>query len=217
LVGPDVFVPVLEESGLIVRVGRWVLAQACRQARAWSDSAVGPVRVAINVSARQLAEGDLAADLATAIADTGVAAELLELELTESSLMANTERTHSILDAAKALGVEISIDDFGTGYSSLAYLRRLPIDKLKIDIGFIRDLTTSGDAAAIVLAILRMAQTLKLETIAEGVETAGQMEFLRDHGCDLIQGYYFSRPLPEAELAQLVLAGAALPAALAVR
>jgi predicted signal transduction protein with EAL and GGDEF domain len=107
--------------------------------------------------------------------------------------------------------VEISIDDFGTGYSSLAYLRRFPIDKLKIDIGFIRDVTSSGDAAAIVLAILRMAQTLKLETIAEGVETAGQVEFLRDHGCDLIQGYYFSRPLPEPQLAQLVRPAARCP------
>jgi len=220
MVGPDVFVPVLEETGLIVPVGRWVLAQACRQSLAWLRSEVGPVRIAVNVSARQLAEGDLVADLAAAIAGTGISGELLELELTESSLMANTVRTHSILDAAKALGVEISIDDFGTGYSSLAYLRRLPIDKLKIDIGFIRDLTTSSDAAAIVLAILRMAQTLKLETIAEGVETAGQMEFLRDHGCDLIQGYFFSRPLSGAQLGQLVLAGGALPpapAALAMR
>jgi len=220
LVGPDLFIPVLEETGLIVPVGRWVLAQACRQSMAWSRSAVGPVRVAVNVSARQFAEGDLVADLAAAIADTGMAAELLELELTESALMANTSRTHALLDAAKALGVEISIDDFGTGYSSLAYLRRLPIDKLKIDIGFIRDLTTSDDAAAIVLAILRMAQTLKLETIAEGVESAGQMEFLRDHGCDLIQGYFFSRPLSGSQLAQLLLDERALapePATLAMR
>jgi EAL domain-containing protein (putative c-di-GMP-specific phosphodiesterase class I) len=154
------------------------------------------------------------ADVAAALADTGLAAELLELELTEGSLMADTGRTHSILAAAKALGVEISIDDFGTGYSSLAYLRSFPIDKLKIDIGFIRDLTTNSDAAAIVLAILRMAQTLKLETIAEGVETAGQVEFLRDHGCDLIQGYYFSRPLPGNQFAQLVMAA---PAELAMR
>jgi diguanylate cyclase (GGDEF)-like protein/PAS domain S-box-containing protein len=213
MVGPDVFIPVLEESGLIVAVGRWVLGQACRQALAWSQSPVGPVRIAVNVSARQLAESDLVADLAAAIAETGVAAELLELELTEGSMMANIGRTHSILASAKELGVEISIDDFGTGYSSLAYLRRFPIDKLKIDIAFIRDVTSSSDAAAIVLAILRMAQTLKLETIAEGVETAGQLEWLRDHGCDLIQGYLFSRPLPGAELAQLVMSGPVLPAA----
>jgi EAL domain-containing protein (putative c-di-GMP-specific phosphodiesterase class I) len=213
MVGPDVFIPVLEETGLIVSVGRWVLGQACRQASEWSLSAVGPVRVAVNVSARQLAEGDLVADVASAIANAGISADLIELELTEGSMMANTGRTHSILAAAKALGVEISIDDFGTGYSSLAYLRRFPIDKLKIDIGFIRDVTTSSDAAAIVLAILRMAQTLKLETIAEGVETAGQVEFLRDHGCDLIQGYYFSRPLPGSQLAQLVMASPVLPSA----
>ncbi len=215
LVGPDLFIPVLEETGLIVPVGRWVLAEACRQAAAWSRSAVGSVRVAVNVSARQLAEGDLVADLAAALAETGIAAELLELELTESSLMANTGRTHAILGAAKALGVEISIDDFGTGYSSLAYLRRFPIDKLKIDTAFIRDLTSNADAAAIVLAIIRMAQTLKIETIAEGVETAGQVEYLRDHGCDLVQGYYYSRPLPAPELAQLVLAEAGLAPAMA--
>mgnify|MGYP003513834226 CR=1 FL=1 len=132
--------------------------------------------------------------------------------------MANTSRTHAILGAAKALGVEISIDDFGTGYSSLAYLRRFPIDKLKIDIAFIRDLTSNADAAAIVLAIIRMAQTLKIETIAEGVETAGQVEYLRDHGCDFVQGYYYSRPLPAPELTQLVLAEAGLaPAVAAMR
>jgi len=166
----------------------------------------------VNVSGRQFIEGDLNGDIVKALSDNGIAADLLELEMTESSLMANTERTIASLQNLKKLGVKISIDDFGTGYSSLAYLSRFPIDKLKIDIAFIRDVTSNPDHAAIVLAIIRMAHALKLDVIAEGVETAAQLEYLRRHRCDQIQGYFFSRPLPPPELDQLLREEKCLPA-----
>ena len=205
LVPPNQFVPLLEETGLIVRVGSWVIATACHQIGLWKRGAVGPIQVSVNVSGRQFTEGDLSQDVMAALSANQVEPELLELELTESSLMANTERTIAILRALKGRGVQISIDDFGTGYSSLAYLRRFPIDKLKIDIAFIRDVTTNPDDAAIALAIIGMAHSLKMEVIAEGVETAAQLAYLRRHRCDQIQGYYFSRPLALPELEQLLL------------
>ncbi|MES2164668.1 MAG: EAL domain-containing protein [Pseudomonadota bacterium] len=194
-VAPNEFIPVLEETGLIVRVGTWVIETACRQIALWLRSAIGPVQVSVNVSGRQFVEGDLGADIVRAQRDNDIPPDLLELELTESSLMTNTDRTIATLQHLKGLGIQISIDDFGTGYSSLAYLRRFPIDKLKIDIAFIREITSNPDDAAIVLAIIRMAHSLKLEVIAEGVETEAQLSFLRRHHCDQIQGYYFSRPL----------------------
>ncbi|MDQ1817384.1 EAL domain-containing protein [Massilia sp. CCM 9210] len=205
LVPPNAFIPVLEETGMIVQVGSWVVAQACRQIGLWLRSPVGPIQVAVNVSGRQFAEGDLDGDVIKGLALHGIPAELLDLELTETSLMANTERTTEILHRLKQHGVRISIDDFGTGYSSLAYLRRFPIDKLKIDIAFIRDLTTSPDDAAIVLAIISMAHSLKLDVVAEGVETAAQLNYLRRHHCDQIQGYYFSRPLPADQVTDMLL------------
>ncbi len=168
------------------------------------DSPVGPVQVSVNVSGRQFIESDLEGTVMKALGDNDIMADLLELELTESSLMANTERTIASLHNLKKLGVQISIDDFGTGYSSLAYLRRFPIDKLKIDIAFIRDVISNPDDAAITLTIIRMAHSLKLEVIAEGVETAGQLAYLRHHHCDHIQGFYFSRPLPVPELEDLL-------------
>ncbi|HZV65085.1 MAG TPA: EAL domain-containing protein [Telluria sp.] len=204
LVSPACFIPVLEETGLIVRMGSWVIGAACRQMALWLRSAVGAVSVSVNVAGRQFSEGDLEADVVCALDASGVPPELLELELTEGSLMANTERTITTLKNLKRLGVQISIDDFGTGYSSLAYLRRFPIDKLKIDIAFIREVTTNPDDAAIVIAILGMAHSLNLQVIAEGVETASQLAFLRRHHCDQIQGYFFSRPLALAELEQLL-------------
>ncbi|MFM9436436.1 diguanylate cyclase (GGDEF)-like protein/PAS domain S-box-containing protein [Janthinobacterium sp. CG_23.3] len=195
LVPPQDFVPMLEETGLIVRVGNWVIASACRQIGLWLRGAVGPVQVSVNVSGRQFVEGDLDEEVGAALCENDISPDLLELELTESSLMANTERTMDTLRKLKGRGVQISIDDFGTGYSSLAYLRRFPIDKIKIDIAFVRDVTTNSDDAAIVLAIIGMAHSLKLEVIAEGVETAAQLSYLRRHHCDQIQGFYFSRPL----------------------
>jgi diguanylate cyclase (GGDEF)-like protein/PAS domain S-box-containing protein len=200
LVPPNAFIPVLEATGLIVEVGRWVIAAACKQIGEWMRSEIGPIQISVNVSGRQLLEGDLIGNVSRSVDDNAIPAELLELELTESSLMANTKRTISTLDALKKLGVDISIDDFGTGYSSFAYLRRFPIDSLKIDIAFIRDITNNSDAAAIVLAIIRMSHILKLDTVAEGVETAEQVAYLRRHRCDFIQGYFFSRPLPLLEV-----------------
>ena len=199
LVPPQVFIPILEETGLIVRVGSWVIAAACRQMGIWARSDIGPVSVSVNVSGRQFVEGDLEGEVLAAIASNDLDGQLLELELTETSLMSNTARTLSSLQNLRKRGVRISIDDFGTGYSSLAYLRRFPIDKLKIDIAFIRDLTCNVDDAAIVLAIIRMAHSLKIEVVAEGVETAAQLASLRQRRCDHIQGYYFSPPLPLAD------------------
>ena len=200
LVLPQDFIPVLEETGLIVRVGSWVIATVCKEIGLWASSSIGPVHVSVNVSGRQFIEGDIEADVIKALDDNGIAGDLLELELTESSLMANTERTIASLRNLRQRGVQISIDDFGTGYSSLAYLRRFPIDILKIDIAFIRDVTSNPEDAAIVLAIIRMAHSLKLHVIAEGVETAGQLAYLRRYKCDQIQGYYSSPPVPVQEL-----------------
>ena len=204
LVPPQEFIQVLEESGLIVPVGSWVIATACKQIGHWMRGAIGPMQVAVNVSGRQFVEGDLDGDVLKALRDNGIEADLLELELTESSLMVNTERTIATLHNLKQHGVQISIDDFGTGYSSLAYLRRFPINKLKIDIAFIRDVTTNPDDAALTLAIIRMAHSLKLEVIAEGVETEAQLAYLRRNCCDQMQGHYFSKPLAMAELEQLL-------------
>ncbi|MFS2137859.1 EAL domain-containing protein [Duganella sp. Dugasp56] len=205
LVLPALFIPVLEESGMIVRVGSWVIAAACRQIREWQLGEVGPVQVSVNVAGRQFIEGDLEADVVRALADNNLPAGLLELELTETSLMMNTERTIRCLHNLRERGVKVSIDDFGTGYSSLAYLRRFPIDKLKIDIAFIRDVTSNPDDAAIVQAIITMAHNLNLVVIAEGVETPAQQSYLLRHHCDQIQGYLVSRPLPAALTAQLML------------
>ena len=211
LVPPNAFIPVLEETGLIVRVGKWVIATVCRQIAAWMAGTIGPLQVSVNVSGRQFIESDLELQVMQALATNGVPGELLELELWESSLMANTARIIVTLQNLKRHGVKISIDDFGTGYSSLAYLRRFPIDKLKIDIAFIRDITTNPDDAAIALAIIGLAHTLKMEVIAEGVETAEQLAYLRLHGCDQIQGYFFSRPLALAALERLLDEGRCLP------
>jgi len=212
LVSPADFIPVLEETGLIVSVGRWVIATVCEQIGRWLRSSAGAFQVSVNVSGRQFIEGDLEADVIGALEANQVPPGLLELELTETSLMANTDRTIATLQRLRELGVQISIDDFGTGYSSLAYLRRFPIDKLKIDIVFIRDITTSPDDAAIARTIIHMAHSLKLDVIAEGVETSAQLTYLRRHHCDQIQGHYFSRPLPVAEVELLLGEGKCLPA-----
>ena len=211
LVYPAEFVSVLEETGLIVRVGSWIIDAACRQIAAWLRTAVGSVHVAVNVSSRQFVEGDLESDVKQALERHQVPAELLELELTETALMSNAERTIQVLSALKELGIKVAIDDFGTGYSSLAYLQRFPIDKLKIDIAFVRDITTNPNDAAIALAIISMAHSLKLRVIAEGVETRPQLEYLRRNRCDEIQGYFFSRPLAAAEMGALAESGKSLP------
>ncbi|MBA5689795.1 EAL domain-containing protein [Rugamonas apoptosis] len=211
LVFPAEFVPVLEDTGLIVRVGAWIIDTACRQIAAWARAGVGAVHVAVNVSSRQFVEGDLEQEVRTALERYKVPPELLELELTETALMSNAERTIVVLASLKELGVQVAIDDFGTGYSSLAYLQRFPIDKLKIDIAFVRDITTNPNDAAIALAIISMAHSLKLRVIAEGVETRPQLEYLRRNRCDEMQGFFFSRPLPAAEMGALVEAGKGVP------
>jgi len=211
LVYPAEFVPVMEDTGMVVRVGAWIIDEACRQIAAWNAQGVRDVRVAVNVSSRQFVEGDLEGDIRSALARHEVDPGLLELELTESALMSNAEHTIQVLRSLKDLGIRIAIDDFGTGYSSLAYLKRFPIDKLKIDIAFVRDITTNPDDAAIALAIISMAHSLHMQVIAEGVESRAQMALLRRHRCDEIQGFHFSRALPADELGQLVLDNRAQP------
>ena len=204
-VSPAVFVPILESLGLIVAVGRWVIEAVCQQIAAWQQGEIGAVEVSVNVSGHQLIEGDLIADIARILAQTGVEPHWLEVELTESSLMENTQHTIASLQRLHAMGVKISIDDFGTGYSSLAYLRRFPIDTLKIDIAFIREVTTNPQDAAITRTIIELAHSLNLRVVAEGVETQEQLTFLKSAGCDQIQGYLFSRPLPVQALERLLL------------
>ncbi|MET0266576.1 MAG: EAL domain-containing protein [Duganella sp.] len=212
MVSPALFIPLLEETGLIVRVGSWVIHEACRKIAHWRRSNAGAVHLSVNVSGIQFFVGGLEEEVLRAIKEHDISPELLELELTESSLMSNAEETITVLQNLKALGIKISIDDFGTGYSSLAYLKRFPIDKLKIDIAFVREVTSNPDDAAIVLAIINMAHSLKLDVIAEGVEKDAQLAYLRRHGCDEMQGYYFSRPLPEQEFEAMLREGRTLQA-----
>ncbi|MGK5048067.1 EAL domain-containing protein [Janthinobacterium sp. GB4P2] len=212
MVSPALFIPLLEETGLIVRVGNWVLDEACKKISEWGASSIGPVHLSVNVSGIQFFVGGLEEEVLKAISKYDIAPDLLELELTESSLMSNAEETIAVLRNLKALGIQISIDDFGTGYSSLAYLKRFPIDKLKIDIAFVREVTSNPDDAAIVLAIISMAHSMKLEVIAEGVENDAQLAYLRRHGCDEMQGYYFSRPVPQEEFEQMLMGGKLLQA-----
>ncbi|WP_152207336.1 EAL domain-containing response regulator [Marinobacter changyiensis] len=200
LVSPEAFLPMLEETGLIVRVGSWVITTVCKQIGAWMHTDIGPVQVSVNVAGRHFLEGCLEADIRAGLSKNGINGELLELELTESSLMADSECTITTLKNMKQLGIQISIDDFGTGFSSLAYLRRFPIDKLKIDIAFIPNIMSVPDDAAVALAIIGLGHNLQMKVIAEGVETAAQLEYLRQHHCDQFQGYYFSRPLPASEI-----------------
>ncbi|MDR3388168.1 MAG: EAL domain-containing protein [Rudaea sp.] len=212
LISPQGFLDILEETGLIVRVGSWVIAAACRQMGLWARSSIGPVQVAVNVAGHQFIDGNLEREVIQALDDNGIDGEQLQLELTESSLMANTVRNIAALRNLRKRGVQVAIDDFGTGYSSLAYLRHFPIDELKIDIAFIRDVTSNPDDASIVQAIIRMAHSLKLEVVAEGVETAGQLAYLRRQGCDHMQGFYFSPAVPVPEIEQMLRDEKRLPA-----
>jgi predicted signal transduction protein with EAL and GGDEF domain len=198
-VAPAEFVPVLEDSGLIVPVGEWVLREACAQIARWQAAGLTPVPVAVNLSAKQFRRRDLDEGVARALGDAGIAPGLLELEITETSLMEDPEQAVRLLDRLREAGVRISVDDFGTGYSSLSYLTRLPLSALKIDRSFVRDAMSNPEAASIVRAVIDMAQALRFTVIAEGVETAAQEMLLRSHGCDQAQGYYYGRPAPAAE------------------
>jgi predicted signal transduction protein with EAL and GGDEF domain len=196
VISPGLFVPIAEDTRLIVPVGTWVIEQACRQAHLWDETGVGPLRVSVNLSAAQLHERDFVELVAGILAETGVRPDLLELEITETMMMADPEDTVSKLIGLKHLGVQLAIDDFGTGYSSLAYLKRFPLDRLKVDQAFIRDIASDADNEAIVEAIIAMAHSLRVEVVAEGVETEQQLDFLRQRRCDLIQGFLYSQPLP---------------------
>ena len=200
LVLPGFFIPALEELGLIVPIGAWVIEMACRQIRDWERSGLGQVRIAVNVSPRQLREERFVPQVSDAVREHHIDPTLLEFEITESTLMAHDESTYGTLRKLKDLGISVSIDDFGTGYSNLAYLKRFQVDALKIDIAFIRDVTTNADDAAIAIAIINMAHSMRLKVIAEGVETREQLDFLRVYGCDEVQGYFLSKPLPVDEL-----------------
>ncbi|MCY1206156.1 diguanylate cyclase (GGDEF) domain protein [compost metagenome] len=196
MVSPSRFIGVAEETGLISQIGEWVLRTACQQNKRWQDAGYGALRVAANVSANQFHQQNLMQIVVSVLEETGLAGACLDIELTEGVVMTDVEYVVGILHQIKKLGVKLSIDDFGTGYSSLAYLRRLPVDALKIDQSFVRNLTTNDDEAAIVRSVIALAHSLGLQVIAEGVETAAQLTYLQDHGCDQIQGYYFSEPLP---------------------
>ncbi len=215
LVPPLQFIHILEETGLIVAVGEWVLRAVCEQLARWQSAGITPRPVAINVSARQFQQGKLDTTIAAILADTGIDAALLELELTESMLMSDPAEVVRMLNAIRSQGLRLSIDDFGTGFSSLAYLKRFPIDTLKIDRSFINDVTTDSADASIAAAIISLAHTLKLKVVAEGVETQAQLEFLHNHGCDDMQGYYFAQPLSVADCTRALVEDWRLPGAVA--
>jgi len=210
MVSPGQFIPLAEETGLIVPIGVWVLEEACRQNLAWQAAGLPPLQIAVNLSARQFRQGDLAATVNAILSTTGLDPGLLELELTESMIMDNPQGAEQALIALKNLGVSLSLDDFGTGYSSLNYLSRFPVDHLKIDMSFIRDIGTSDNRTAVVSSIIDIAHNLQLTAIAEGVETEEQLAFLIANGCDAMQGYLFSKPLPTAEFAALLQKGTCL-------
>ena len=195
LIAPGEFIPMAEETGLIVRLGRWVLQQACRQTREFQQAGLTNLRVAVNLSARQFLQQDLPGMVAQALADSGLAPACLEVEITEGTIIEDFPRAHATLSELRALGVSIAIDDFGTGYSALSYLQKFPVDVLKIDRSFICDLHSGNSSVAIARAIVAMAHELKLKVLAEGVDSAEQLEILSELGCDLLQGFYLGRPL----------------------
>jgi diguanylate cyclase (GGDEF)-like protein len=204
MISPAEFIPVAEESGLIVQVGRWALRNACRQMALWRDAGYGCVQVSVNLSPRQTRDNQLVHDIINALRDYNLSPSQLELEITETVLMENVHANVDLLHRLQTEGIRLSIDDFGTGYSSMAYLKRFPIDQVKVDRTFIRDIPGDGDDEAITTAIIAMAHSLGLSVVAEGVETAMQLEFLRTAGCDIIQGFYFSQPKPPQQIEEFL-------------
>ncbi len=200
LVPPEEFVPFAEETGLIIPIGEWVIRQACMDARAWQDEGLPPIRVAVNLSMRQFRQKDFVDTVQQALAESGLEPGFLELEITESFLAHDVEKATAQLQRLSDLGVHLSVDDFGTGYSSLSYLKRFPINTLKIDQSFVRDISSDPDGATIAEAIIALGQSLRLDVIAEGVESEDQLFFLRGRGCDRGQGYFFSHPVPAEDV-----------------
>ncbi len=203
-VSPARFIPLAEETGLILPIGEWVLRTACRQNKAWRDAGLPPITVAVNVSAAQFQDPQLIALVERVLEETGLEPRGLELELTESVIMRGAEKAIATLHRLKGMGVQLSVDDVATGYSSLAYLKRFPVDRLKVDQSFVRDIASDADDAAIVQAVISLGHAMQLRVIAEGVETRQQLEFLRHYGCDENQGYLFSRPVPASEMAEML-------------
>ncbi|MGN6234122.1 MAG: sensor domain-containing protein [Trinickia sp.] len=210
LVPPSAFIPVAEESGLIGPLSEWVLREACRQNKAWQDEGLPPARVSVNLSARQFQQRDIAKLVMSILEETGLEPQYLELELTESTIMRNAEEAVTMLAELHALGIGLAIDDFGTGYSSLSYLKRFPVDRLKIDRSFVSDIGASSDDETITSAIIALAHSLQLQVIAEGVETAAQLDFLKERACNEMQGYFFARPLPHDAIPNLLQQAPAL-------
>jgi diguanylate cyclase (GGDEF)-like protein len=206
-ISPAQFIPVAEDCGLILPMGAWVLREACKQGRAWADAGLPAVTMAVNVSAIEFRDERFLEGLFAILGETGLDPRSLEVELTEGVLMKRAKSTASILQTLRERGVQVAIDDFGTGYSSLSYLQKFPVDALKVDQSFIRQISAIGDDATLVTAVIGMARSLKLRVVAEGVETLEALAFLRAHDCDEAQGYYFSRPVPSQRFARLLRTG----------
>jgi EAL domain-containing protein (putative c-di-GMP-specific phosphodiesterase class I) len=204
-VPPGLFIPIAEETGLIVQIGRWVLRRACHEAKRWTDERGLPVRISVNLSGRQLQEAGIVEDVRLALEDSGLAPEQLVLEITESMLMNNIDLSMTRLNELKTLGISLAIDDFGTGYSSLSYLQRYPIDILKIDKAFVDVIDKGGDGPVLASAIVALGETLRMNTVAEGIETEAQRGHLLSLGCELGQGYLFAPPLDAEDFWHLLL------------
>jgi EAL domain-containing protein (putative c-di-GMP-specific phosphodiesterase class I) len=217
LIPPGEFIPIAELSGLIVPIGEWVLRTACAEARKWHENGYPALTVSVNLSSRQFQQTDLGSQVTHALEESGLDADKLDLEITESCAMQNAEHSINTLQGLKRQGVRISMDDFGTGYSSLNYLKRFPIDRIKLDQSFVRDLPADKDDAAIAMAVIAMGRSLELVVIAEGVETEEQLQFLSSHHCDQLQGFLLSRPLPAAAFEKFLAHGSKDVAAMAQR
>jgi EAL domain-containing protein (putative c-di-GMP-specific phosphodiesterase class I) len=207
MVPPAQFIAVAEDCGLILPIGAWVLREACTQAKAWIDAGLPKITMATNVSAMEFRDQNFLENLFAILGETGLDPKSLELELTESLLMKHAESATAILESLRAVGIQVAIDDFGTGYSSLGYLRKFPLDALKIDQSFVRQISTDGEDTVIVTAVIGMAKGLQLRVIAEGVENFEELQFLRSQHCDEAQGYYFSPPVPPEQFAKLLRTG----------
>ena len=204
LVSPADFIPLAEDTGLIIALGDWVLLKSCEQNVVWQEMGFDPLHLAVNLSGRQFQQEDLLSTIQKILLQSGMSAKWLELELTESIIMHDPESAQKTLKQIKEMGISLSIDDFGTGYSSLAYLKKFPLDVLKIDQSFVRDICNNNDDAAIVVAIIEMAHSLQLSVIAEGVSELDQLKYLTEHDCDMMQGFYFSKPVPASEFTALL-------------